>query len=302
MKYKNTVSLLVVCIILLSLTASAYGVFSNQGQGQYEFKSLHGETVSIYGKGLYKNDSLAMAVQARAQDTVTMVLGVPLLAISLYMARKNWLKGRLLLTGTLAYFLYTYVMYTFTAMYNQFFLVYVILMTTAFYAFILAMLSFDMEELGRSFSEKLPVKFVGGFLLFLGAAVGLLWIGRIVPPLIEGTMPIGLEHYTTLVIQGLDLGILIPTQVIAGVLLIKRKNFGYLLASLMTIKLITLLTALTAMIVGQAFAGVKMGFLEMAMFPLFNLIAIYCLAAILKNIKEKGPNKAAASLASGDDS
>ena len=302
MKYKNTVSLLVMCIILLSLTASVYGVFSNQGQGQYEFKSLHGETVSIYGKGLYKNDSLAMAVQARAQDTVTMVLGVPLLAISLYMARKNWLKGRLLLTGTLAYFLYTYVMYTFTAMYNQFFLVYVILMTTAFYAFILSMLSFDMEELGRSFSEKLPVKFVGGFLLFLGAVVGLLWIGRIVPTLIEGTMPIGLEHYTTLVIQGLDLGILIPTQVIAGVLLIKRKTFGYLLASVMIIKLITLLTALTAMIVGQAFAGVKMGIFEMAMFPLFNLIAIYCLAAILKNIKEKGSNKAATSLASGDDS
>ena len=77
---------------------------------------------------------------------------------------------------------------------------------------------------------------MGGFLLFLGAAVGLLWIGRIVPPLIEGTMPIGLEHYTTLVIQGLDLGIVIPTQVIAGVLLIKRKTFGYLLASVMTMQ------------------------------------------------------------------
>lgn len=73
-------------------------------------------------------------------------------------------------------------------------------------------------------------------------------------------MPIGLEHYTTLVIQGLDLGILIPTQVIAGVLLIKRKTFGYLLASGMTIKLITLLTALTAMIVGQAFTGVRWAF------------------------------------------
>ena len=56
------------------------------------------------------------------------------------------------------------------------------------------------------------------------------------------------------------------------------------------------------MITGQAFAGVKMGFFEMAMFPLFNLIAIYCLAAILKNIKEKGPKKAVTSLVSGDDS
>ncbi|HBV97198.1 MAG: hypothetical protein JL50_09000 [Peptococcaceae bacterium BICA1-7] len=299
MKYKNTVSLLVVCIILLSLTASVYGVFSNEGQGQYEFKSLQGETVSIYGKGLYKNDSTAMAVQARAQDTITMFLGVPLLVISLYMARRNSLKGRLLLTGTLSYFLYSYVMYTFIAMYNQFFLVYVILMATALYAFVLAMLSFDVEELSCSFSEKLPVKLVGGFLLFLGAAVGLLWIGRIVPPLMEGTVPVGLEHYTTLVIQGLDLGIVIPAQFIAGVLLIRRKSFGYLLAPVMTVKLITLLTALTAMVVGQALAGVKMVFFEMAMFPLFNLMAIYCLAVILKNMKEKGSNKAVTPRAGG---
>lgn len=286
MRFKTTISMLALCIIVLSLAASAYGVFSNQGPGQYEFKSLHGQSVKIYGKGLYKNDSVSMAVQAKAQDIVTMVLGIPLLIISLYLSRKNLLKGRVLLTGTLGYFLYTYTEYTFVAMYNPLFLVFVILMSASFFAFILAMMSFDMEDLSSSFNEKLPVKFVGGFLLFLAAAVGLLWLGRIVTPLMNGTIPLELEHYTTLVIQGLDLGIVLPTQIISGLLAIKRKPFGYLLASVITIKIITLLTALTAMIIGQAYAGVQMNFIEMMLFPAFNLVAIYCLVLIMKNIRE----------------
>lgn len=287
MKYKKVISLLVLIIVGLSIVAAAYGVFSNQGQGQYEFNSLHGHRVPIYGNGLYKNESVSMAVQAKSQDVVTLALGIPLLIISLYLSRKNSLRGRLLLTGTLGYFLYTYTIYTFEAMYNPLFLSFVVLMSASLYAFILAMMSFDMGKLSSSFHEKLPVKFVGGFLLFIAAVVGLMWLGKIVPPLMNGTVPIELEHYTTLVIQGLDLGILLPAQIIAAILLMKRNPFGYLLSSVITVKLITLLTAMSAMVIGQTLAGVQMGFVEMGMFPLFNLITIFCLYLILKNIHEE---------------
>jgi hypothetical protein len=148
-------------------------------------------------------------------------------------------------------------------------------------------MSFDLEELKSSFSDKLPVKFVGGFLIFMSVAVGLMWLGRILPPLLGGTKPLGLEHYTTMVIQGMDLGILLPAVVLGAVLIIKRRPFGYLLSSIMIIKLITLLTSLTAMIIGQAYAGVKMGVVEIGLFPLFNVIMIYCLVLILKNVKDK---------------
>ena len=285
MKYKKIMGLLVLIIVVFSLLASVYGVFSNQGPGPYEFTSLHGQQVPIYGKGLYKNESLSMAVQAKSQDVVTLFLGIPLLLISFFVARKNSLRGRLLLTGTLGYFLYTYAVYTFVAMYNSFFLVFVGIMSASFFAFILMLMSFDLEEIKSAFNDKLPAKFIGGFLLLIGAAVVLMWLGRVGPPLINGTVPAGLEHYTTLVIQGMDLGILIPAQIIAGVLLIKREPFGYLLSSILIIKIITLLTAMSAMIVGQALAGVQMGIVEISIFPLFNIIAIYCLILILKNVK-----------------
>ncbi len=288
MKSKRTISILVLWIVALSIIAAAYGAFSNQGPGEHEFTSLNGLAVSIYGKGLYKNDSVTMAVQARAQDVVTLVLGVPLLLVSLYLSRKDSLKGRLLLAGTLGYFLYTYVVYTFIAMYNSFFLLFVALMSLSFFAFILTMLTFNLKSLSAAFTQKLPVKFVSGVLLFLGVAVGMMWLGRIVPPLFDGKPDLTLEHYTTFVVQGIDLGILIPSSVIAAVLLIKRQPLGYLLTTIFTIKMITLLSALTAMIIGQVLAGVEISAVEMAIFPLFNLITIVSLVLILKNINEMG--------------
>lgn len=100
MKFKKTISWLVLVIAVLSLFCSAIGVFSSYGGGKYEYQSFHGQTITIYGKGIYQNDSLSIAAQGIAQDVITMVLGIPLLIISLYLARRNSLKGRLLL-GTL---------------------------------------------------------------------------------------------------------------------------------------------------------------------------------------------------------
>ncbi|WP_407312704.1 hypothetical protein [Desulfosporosinus sp. SB140] len=286
MKYKKAISILVFCIVLLSLVSTVFGIVSNQGNGQYAFQSLRGETVTIYGKGLYHYDSVPMVAQGIAQDIVTLFLGIPLLIISLFWARKGFLKGRLLLTGTLGYFLYTYISYTFLWMFNPLFLIYVLLMSASFFAFTLSMISFDIEQMKASFHEKLPIKFIGGFQIFFSTALGLMWLGRIVPSIINGSIPLGLEHYTTLVIQGMDLGFIVPIAFISGILILKRNNFGYLLSSVIIIKGFTMGAALTAMIIAQAVAGVPMSFLEIMMFPLFSLLIVWCLVLMLKNINE----------------
>src|SRR4051812_43956373 len=89
MKNQKSISILVYVITFLSIGAASYAIFSSQRPGQYEHKSIFGETVSIYGKGLYKHDSVSMAAQAIAQDYVTLFLGVPLLILSLYLSRKG---------------------------------------------------------------------------------------------------------------------------------------------------------------------------------------------------------------------
>ncbi|WP_242943871.1 hypothetical protein [Clostridium homopropionicum] len=275
----------------MALVACLVGLFSTDGSGQYEFKSINGETVKIYGKGLYKNDSVSVASQGIASDFVTLIIGIPMLLISLYFSNRNSFRAKILLTGTLGYFLYTYMSYVFLWMYNRLFIVYVILMALSLYAFILLMMSFDIEKISTHFKKKLPVRLLGGFQIFIACAIGLLWLGKIATSIFEGAVPVGLEHYTTLVIQGMDLGIVVPTALLSGILLISRKPFGYLLSSVIIIKGITMLTAISAMIINMALHSVEMNLAEVIIFPLFNLLAIISLVLLMKNISENPLSK-----------
>lgn len=287
MKYNRLISLLVLCIVILSIFASVIGIFSNAGSGAHEIESFRGETVNIHGRGLYSDDSISIVAQGTAQDIVTLALGIPLLIVSLSMSLKGSLKGRLLLIGTLGYFLYTYISYVFLWMYNPMFIVYVILMSASFFAFTLSMMSVNTNNLSLSFNKKLPVKFLGGFQIFFAAAICLLWMSKIIPTITNGTVPLELEHYTTLVIQGLDLGFIVPIALLSGVLLIKRKQFGYLLSSVIIMKFFTMGAAITAMIIGQYLVGVEMSIIEIIMFPIFSLFIFYCMILLLKNIDDK---------------
>lgn len=287
MKFKKYINILTICIVILSVIASGFGLLSTGGNGEYEFKTINNEIVKIAGEGLYKNDSVDIMAQGKASDLITIVVGVPFLLTSLYLANKNSIKGRFLLAGTLGYFLYTYMSYTFLWMYNSFFIVYVMLMSASLFAFILTMLSFDIEKVSSYFSEKLPVKLIGSFEIFLAVAVGMLWLGKIAPTIFSGAIPVGLGQYTTLVIQGMDLGFVVPAAILAGILLIKRKPLGYLLSSVIIIKLITMLTAISAMIINQALNKVTMSIVEVMMFPIFNLATIVCLWMLIKNIDDK---------------
>ncbi|MCX8074563.1 MAG: hypothetical protein N2749_03150 [Clostridia bacterium] len=285
MKYKKTILILVSLIIVFSAISCIVGLFSNDGAGPFEFKSINGETVQINGNGVYKYDSVSVVAQGRASDFVTIVFAIPLLVLSTILSYKGSFKSRLLLSGTLGYFLYTYMSYTFLWMYNPLFIIYVILMSTSFFAFVLTLMSFDIQNIPSMFSNKLPVKFLGGFQLFIAFAIGLLWLGKIAPSILNGAVPLGLEHYTTLVIQGMDLGFVVPVAIISGVLLIKKKAFGYLLSSVIILKLITMLTSISAMIINMLLNGVAVSVIEIVLFSIFDLLAIISLIILLSNLK-----------------
>ncbi|WP_215144046.1 hypothetical protein [Exiguobacterium qingdaonense] len=281
MKFRKSITILTLAIGVLALIASVYGVFSSAGQKGIEFTSLHDEVVKLHGGGLYKNESVSMVAQAVAQDVVTLCFGVPLLMVALILTRKGLLKGKLLFAGILGYFLYTYVSYTFYAMYNSLFLVYVAIMSCSFFAFTLTMISFDLKKMHTQFSSKLPVKFIGSVLIFIALLVALMWL-----EMLTHRVPDGLDHYTTLVIQALDLGFVVPIAILSGVLLMKRNAYGYLLSSVIIVKEAALLIAIIAMLIGQKNSGVNVGVIESILFPLFLAIVIFCLYLMMKNIKE----------------
>jgi hypothetical protein len=282
--YKKPLTILVFLIVILAIAATTMGIFSNDGRGQFEYTSIRGKTVMIYGKGLYKDMSAEVAPQGIAQDYVTLFIAIPLLILSFFKAREGSLKGRYLFAGTLGYFLVTYLFYTVMGMYNVMFLTYVILMGASFYSFILIILSFDTNALQNSFKPSTPIKITGGFLVFNSIVIGLMWLSIVIPPLLDGTIiPLQVEHYTTLIVQGLDLGILLPAGLISGVLLIRKKPSGYLLAPVFFVFLSLLMTALSAKIIAMKILDYNV-VPAIFIIPSFNVITIICCLIILRSI------------------
>lgn len=230
------------------------------------FVSLRGESVELHGTGLYRLESRSFAAQGQAQDAVTLLFGVPLLLVSLLLAVRGSLRGALLLSGTFAYFTYTYATYAFCLQYNPLFLVYVALLSLSLAGLVSSLFHLDAEELKSRFSGSAVRRAAVVFDFFVGTMIFLMWMGRILPGLLGGKDATLIEHYTTLPIQVMDLAFVVPLAVLAGIHLARDRALGYLLSGLFLVKGLSLGLALGAMIVWSAVRGLPVNPAETAIF------------------------------------
>ncbi|MBK7176413.1 MAG: hypothetical protein IPH82_04370 [Chloroflexi bacterium] len=116
------------------------------------------------------------------------------------------------------------------------------------------MMSFDLCALPRHFSERLPRRWIAGLLFVIGGFLSLAWLAKVVTPFLQNVTP-PLENTTTFVIQAMDLALIVPLAVLAGILLLRRDAWGYLLSSVFVMKAIALGLAVSAMSVNMTLAG-----------------------------------------------
>ena len=109
-------------------------------------------------------------------DLVTLVLCVPLLLVSAYFAAKGSLRGRLVWTALVFYFVYVYGMMSFESAYNQLFLVYVATFSLSLYTFAASLLTLDVNRVKESLVNA-PVKLTAGFMFLIGIMISLMWLG-----------------------------------------------------------------------------------------------------------------------------
>jgi hypothetical protein len=285
MKEKRLITILVITIAVLSSVAASIGVFSKGGPGRSTIISVRGQEVQLYGKGVYHHMSAEVAPQGIAHDIVTLFLGIPLLIISLVFYRRGSLKSKVLLTGLLGYFLTTYMFFTLMAMYNQLFILWVIILSLCFHSFFIMFSGIREEEFSGNVCLQIPSKWLGIFLIFCAISIGLLWLSIVVPAAINGTIPTQVEHYTTLIVQALDLAIGLPVAFIAGVLVINKRAFGFKLASVYIVFLSLLMIALNAKIVALASLGFNV-VPVIFIIPAFAIISILLAIITLKKINE----------------
>jgi hypothetical protein len=285
MKYSSPLKVMLPLIGLLALFAAGMGLFYQTPGEPYLFTSHRGETVTINGRGLYYYDTVSSAAQQQGNDVVTLFVALPLLAVSSWMTLRGSLRGHLLLTGTIGFFLYTYLSMCMLTAFNALFIVYVTIFGLSLYAFILCMMSFDLETLPRHFSDRLPRGWIAALLFVIGAFLTLTWLMRVLSPLMQGA-PALLDNGITMVIQAMDLSLVVPLAVLSGILLLRRSAWGYLLTSIFVLKAIALGLAVSAMVVNMTLAGIPEGAGIAIPFLVITILNLLAATSLWKNVQE----------------
>lgn len=237
-------------------------------------------------KNLYKHDTTSIISQMMGQDIVTLTIAIPLLLISLLLIHKNSIRGRLIWMGTLFYFTYTYASMSFLASYNPLFLIYVAIFSISMYTFIGELVTNKFSGLKTSIKPGKTTNITVIFLIFVGLMLSLMWLKMIIDSIITGTAPAALEGYTTLVIQALDLGVLVPAAFVSALLLFKNHEWGYTLSAIFLIKASLIGTAILSMVLFMLTNGVNVEQGQIIIFLIMTIAGITITAAFYRKIQE----------------
>ena len=230
MKHNSAFNWLIPLISLVAALIACAGLFSQGGDSPFAFTTLHGQTVQIYGKGLYRFDTVMSAASFKGVNIVTLVLSIPLLTFAFIQYSRNYLRGGLLLISAIPYFLYIGASMTFSIAFNRIFLLYAALLSVSLFTFIVASTTMDLETLPKHVLTHLPHRGIAIFMFIVGVGTFLIWLSDLVSPMLTGETPVNLGPYTTMFTHGFDIAVITPAMILTGTYLLQRKPLGYLLA------------------------------------------------------------------------
>ncbi len=246
---------LVPLIALLAVITAGVGLFAPGGEGPFTFTNVYGQQVELYGRGLYRYDSLIVGSGFGGVNVVTLLVALPLLLGAYASARRGSQNAKIVLIAALFYFLYNGASMTFAAMFNSLFLAYTALFSASLFATIIALITFDMRALAARVQPGFPHRGMALFAFVAGIGTLLLWLSELVEPLLSGTAPELIGPYTTMFTHGFDSAVITPAAVLTGVFLLRRKPIGYLLIAPIMIFCALIGLVVIAQTIGQALAG-----------------------------------------------
>ena len=210
--------------------------------------------VSIAGIGANSYPTEALRQAFVPNDTVNLVLGLPILLGSMRSARRGQLAGRLFWPGALLFVLYTYLAYLLALPLSVWSLIYLLLVIMSLAATVALLTRSDTLAIQRRLSGVVPERLVGGVLAGLGALFLLRALGVIVSASNGSSVVLPAD----LAVSIADL-VITPLWMIGGVLLWRHQPFGYAIgvgllfqASLLFVGLILVLI-LQPLVSGAAF-------------------------------------------------
>lgn len=219
-------------------------------------------------ESLYRDSAVIQAVWF-VNDLITLLLAVPLLLVSIHFALKGSFRASLLWVGSLWYMLYNYVFYLYGAVFNAFFLLYVLLFVLSVFSLTLTLAQKIAPVLKQIDVEAVPVKAVSRFLFGFAAALGIPWVVLTLRFIVSGDMP----PFEMTIVFATDLSFLVSVLIFSGVLLHKKNPWGVVLSAMIMLKGVLYPLVL---IIGGVYALLTTGSWDVFI-PLYAVLWLLCL-------------------------
>jgi hypothetical protein len=228
----------------------------------------------IWGSAIYPFTDMKLFPLLVGQDALNLIVGLPLLLGSMWLARRGSLIGLLLWPGALFYVAYDYGYYVLGAPTNWFFLPYIGLLTLSMYAAVAVVVGIDADAIRERFSGNVPRRAVGGVLAGLAVLFTTLWMALNVSAMASGTPLDDVARVVTI----MDLTLQLPALFVGGILLWRGASIAYVVAPGLLLQAAAYLAGLSAITVLQeVLIGVPMD--PVAVIPGF-VVAGVCLVFI----------------------
>ena len=204
------------------------------------------------------HDADAVVALLRGYDLVALVVAVPLLVAALLVRTA---RGLLVWAGVLVYAIYNYAYYLFGTQLNALFGLHAAVIALAVVGLVVLLAGTDVRAIAAGYSRRTPVRWVGGVLFALGVSLAAMWSFGVVRALAAGS---ALDEPSRLIVPAsfthlgaaLDLAVLVPGYLTAGVLVWRRVAWGYVAAVALLVAGVLHQVAYMTALVFQAAAGI----------------------------------------------
>ena len=175
----------------------------------------------LYQRVIYPTDELLLSFAP--SDAFNLVVGLPILLGSMWLARRGELIGLLCWPGALFYVLYMYVPYVVGVPFNVLFLPYVVLVALSAYTLIGLVASIDGEAVRQRLTGFVPARTSGGILVGLAILIIVRQTALILIA-ITSQAPVDTTEIPSWIA---DFTVAIPLLLAAGIQLWRREGLGY---------------------------------------------------------------------------
>jgi hypothetical protein len=235
----------------------------------------------FFSEYTYSKEVPEYAVQGIGQDLVTLFIVIPVFAVSMIYAYKKNIIGILLWGGSLFYFIYTYLVYSFGLHFNQFFLVYCAILGLSFYGFLYFLICYK---------DKIHIKIKYGltisvYLLLIAFLFYLLWLSDIIPSIIQNTIPKTIVEYNIITnpVYVVDIALVLPFLIITSILVIRKRSLGYFLSPAALFFTLLLSLAVIGMIIAMAIKAIPISPELTIIFTCISIASLVLLILSLRN-------------------